>query len=354
MPDSKEKLSLDDFALLNDEIKAMVRAGVPLHAGLMNLAGENKGALNTTAQAIATSLEVGKSFPETIAEQPARFPRMYPALIEAGVRSGRLASALETVSDFAWELVAIRRQIGHAMLYPLLVVCCAYCLFVAFVSQMLFRILDVFSSFRLTVTPWAKFLGWLLSNLHIWVWIPPLVLLLLVLFWIAGRSATSLDFSGRFSMLRLIPGVSTMSRNYGRYAFCRVMSLLVKHKIPLSDGLKLAAGITGNRKLEAATAALVSDLDRGEDISLANKRYRAFPPFLQWIISRDQTDAQLPASLDSAAEIYRRRAKNYVHWLRFGFPVLSAVVIGGGVTLAYALTLFFPLTELLDSLSMEF
>ena len=57
------------------------------------------------------------------------------------------------------------------------------------------------------------------------------------------------------------------------------------------------------------------------------------------------------SALRAAADMYRRRAVLRAEWIQVVFPVLAAVIIGGGATLIYTFTVFCPVTDLLKKLS---
>ena len=51
--------------------------------------------------------------------------------------------------------------------------------------------------------------------------------------------------------------------------------------------------------------------------------------------------------------MYRRRAVSRIEWFKFSFPLIAGALIGGGATLLYALSLFYPFVDLLKELSTE-
>ena len=52
-----------------------------------------------------------------------------------------------------------------------------------------------------------------------------------------------------------------------------------------------------------------------------------------------------------ATTILRRRAMFQVEWFHLTFPVLILAIVGGSTVLIYCLSLFLPVSDLLDSLS---
>src|SRR6185437_8000132 len=77
-------ITLDQLVALNDEIAALVRAGLPLERGLREVGGDLPGRLGTTMTALAGRLSRGASLPEAIEAERARLPRIYRAIVEAG------------------------------------------------------------------------------------------------------------------------------------------------------------------------------------------------------------------------------------------------------------------------------
>ena len=87
-------LGWDDLIALTDEMAALVRAGVPLETGLAEMATELCGKQRNVANNVAAQLRAGKTLPQVLERSPETFPPIYTAVVEAGLRSGRLSSAL--------------------------------------------------------------------------------------------------------------------------------------------------------------------------------------------------------------------------------------------------------------------
>src|SRR3954469_24336539 len=126
-------IGLEDLIALNDEIAALVRAGVPLERGLLDVGGDLRGRLRAIATALGERMSRGASLPQALEAEGERIPRVYRAVVEAGLRTGRLAVALEGLARFARGVAELRRVVGLALIYPLLVMVVAYTLFVGFV-----------------------------------------------------------------------------------------------------------------------------------------------------------------------------------------------------------------------------
>ncbi|HVW36015.1 MAG TPA: type II secretion system F family protein, partial [Pirellulales bacterium] len=127
------KVSLEDLAALNDEIAALVRAGVPLERGLLGLGADLPGALGRTITSLGERMSRGQTLADALAGEQPQIPRLYAAVVAAGVRSGRLAAALEELALTARQMIELRAMAGAALVYPLIVVSLAYVVWIGFV-----------------------------------------------------------------------------------------------------------------------------------------------------------------------------------------------------------------------------
>src|SRR5262245_6985582 len=93
-------ISLDDLIALNDEIAALARAGLPLERGLREVGRDVSGGLSRAMLSLAERMGQGATLPEALAADRDKFPPIYRAVVEAGVRAGRLPAALESLAAF--------------------------------------------------------------------------------------------------------------------------------------------------------------------------------------------------------------------------------------------------------------
>src|SRR5690554_816023 len=81
-------LALDELAALNDEIVALVRAGLPLEVGLAGAGGDLGGRLGRVSAALAERLQQGEDLASALAAEGDAIPPLYQAVVAAGLRSG--------------------------------------------------------------------------------------------------------------------------------------------------------------------------------------------------------------------------------------------------------------------------
>jgi type II secretory pathway component PulF len=345
-------ISIDQLIALNDEIASLVRAGVPLELGLREIGQDSAGRLKEISEALATRMNSGESLPEALSAEQTRLPAAYRTVVEAGLRAGRLPAALESLSNYARELIELRRQIALALLYPLVVVSLAYLLFLVVIVDLVERLRETYELFRLPIHWPLAVVAWAADAATRWWWVLPLCAGVSVLWWMLTGGAHLLSFHGLARPLAWFPGVGLISRRFQFANFADLLALLVEHDVPLPEAMRLAAEATAGSSLGIAAHQLAALVEQGNVASAGGYRY-GFPPFLFWVLTRGRQSGELPRLLRHATTIYRRRAANLVNWFKVGLPIVTALFIGGGVTAMYALTLFGPLVRFWSDLGVD-
>lgn len=344
--------SLDDLIALNDEIVALVRAGVPIERGLVGFGRDLKGRLGRLAEGVGRRMETdGCSLADAVGAEAGGMPELYRAVIEAGTRAGRLTSALEGLTSFARGRADLRRSIDLALIYPAIVCVLAYGFFIAFVVLIAPGLDAGFRS--LGVAPGSAAV---LARVGEWaaIWGP-------LSFAAMAGGAILWVRSGRASMLGSrggglgvwVPGVRRLIDLARSGMYAELLALLIEHQIPMPDALILSARAVGDPSLERASHRFAEAIRRGEDLhsALPSEASRAFPPMLRWLILFGSARGELPQSLRIAAKTYRERATFRADMVRLFVPVALTVGLGGAAVLLYGLTLFAPFVELLNGLS---
>ncbi len=119
--------TLDDLLALNDEIAALVRAGLPLEEGLAELGGDMPGRLGRIATSLSEAASRGEPLEQALLDRAVALPPVYRAVMQAGMRAGRLPAALEAVATSARRITETRRAAVIAVSYPLLVSALVWC-----------------------------------------------------------------------------------------------------------------------------------------------------------------------------------------------------------------------------------
>src|SRR6476661_843662 len=140
------KVKANDFLLFNQQLAALVRAGIPILQAISML---RKRAASARLRAVLGDVEDqirgGAALSQAFAAQGSIFPRIYTASILAGERSGALDDVLSRYVVYMRRSVGLRRKIRGALAYPtfLLVACMGMIIFLT--TFVVPRMSDLFS-----------------------------------------------------------------------------------------------------------------------------------------------------------------------------------------------------------------
>jgi general secretion pathway protein F len=352
-------MSLDDLVALNDEISGLVRAGVPLEMGLAGWGRDLPGKLGRTVTQLSQSVADGRSLPQALAEQGDRIPPVYRAIVTAGMRSGRLPAALESLAGAARSLQQVRGAVGLAVLYPMILVLLGYAFFVLVATQLISALSAVYEaqppkfwSIIADVGAVARAkvpLGWISIP---WGLIPPLVMVVAAAFWwFRTRRAMVIDAGSAGRWLRWIPFAGRIVRHARLASLSEILGMLVEHDVPLHEAIVLAAECTADRRLVASARRMAASVEQGGVPSEGWRQLDGFPPLLAWLISSGGRRQTFVAMARHVADTYRRRVLRESQWLRDFLPMWLIVVAGGGMVALYGVTTFLPFTQLMEHLA---
>jgi general secretion pathway protein F len=127
---------------------------------------------------------------------------------------------------------------------------------------------------------------------------------------------------------------------------------LLENRVAYPEAVSLAAEVTGSEALIVDARAFSEGLGQGRSAGEAIRDVpgAGFSPLLRWILANDQQGSIVEA-LRNLAPMYRRRAAFRAEKLRLFLPSIVMILVGASATLLYALTLFLPLTSMLERLA---
>jgi len=262
----RSAVSSREFLIFNQELSALVRAGLPIVPSLELLLERRKNATFKQAlQDVRDRVKSGESLSEAFAAQGDMFPTLYAASLASGERSGELASVLQRFIEYTTKLLAIQRRVVSALIYPIILLTLA----VGLIGVLIFFIIPKFSVFldefgadlpliteilvavaTFCTERWQIVLGGMV------------VLATSFLFW---RKTPH----GRLTLDRIklrVPLAGPVLRDYSQNRFTRTLGTLQAGGIPLVTSIDLAARATGNTVFERELLKVVVKVREGEPL----------------------------------------------------------------------------------------
>lgn len=346
-----ETTSLDDLMALNDQLSALVDAGIPLDLGLGKPGKDTAATLEKINAAVARRVSRGATLTEALEGDDQAVPAAYRAMVQFGLRVGNLYAGLDDSHRLAESAEKSRYGVRSALFYPLVVCCLALAGMVGFCLFFVPTLQDMHSSLGIQPGSGLQVLESLRDALPYWIAIPPIALLLVIVWQFRIMSKRVLTDAQSTGLLGRLPGMSPALFQQRCAIFADTLATLLAADVPLEEGLRIAARACGDAGLSEGAQALAAALKQGHVPSDDSPAVRRFPPFLRWALLHSEPTPGRTSALQMAANIYRESAEWRSERLRLVAPILACVIVGGGATLLYGLALFVPVVEMLKALA---
>src|SRR4029450_962991 len=147
-PGSRVRVKANDCLLFNQQLAALLRAGIPILQAISMLRRRATSVrLRAVLEEVEEAIRGGAALSQAFAAQGSIFPRIYTASILAGERSGALDEVLSRYVNYMRRSVGLRRKIRGALAYPafLLIACLGMVVFLT--TFVVPRMSDLFSGF---------------------------------------------------------------------------------------------------------------------------------------------------------------------------------------------------------------
>jgi type IV pilus assembly protein PilC len=262
----KGSISTRDFLLFNQELSALVRAGLPIMASLDILLERRKNP--TFKQAlldIRDRVKSGESLSEAFQAQGDLFPSLYSASLASGERSGELASVLVRYIAYTQKVLTIQRKVISALIYPAILIVLSCTL----IALMVFFIIPKFSSFLLEMGTDLPLITQALFGTANYCRDNWQIILAAVIFTVLGGMWWSRTEQGRVALDRFklgVPLVGGVARNYAQNRFTRTLGTLQAGGIPLVTSLDLSARAVGNALFEKELLKVTGKVREGQSL----------------------------------------------------------------------------------------
>jgi general secretion pathway protein F len=345
-------LRIDDIAILSEELRRVMAAGLPLESSLARMAAGRGKRLQRFLKVLGERLERGEDLSAIVASQQGSIPRMAAAALGAGLQSGRPGLALELMGEYARDVRQLRAEVSQAAAYPLIVAATASLLLLTVIQGFFSRYYDItvvqgMASISPTLT-------WLLeqnASHPAWVVLPGLSILLVLAVWHLSGRASAMAFRGPEKLLFLLPGIRMQVQYLQSYTLSRMLALLTSHQIPFPVSLRLAGAASGSASLERACWRMAEEATAGTAAS-GSDTVTALPPLLACCLRQtDRNERVLRERLQSTASYYRQQFEHGQILLQFLLPTVLFLTFTAGSVLTVALAVFWPVVELYNGLS---
>ncbi len=347
-PGAHPRVKANDFLLFNQQLAALVRAGIPI---LQSISMLRKRAASARLRAVLGDVEQkirgGAALSEAFAAQGGIFPRIYTASILAGERSGALDEVLRRYVTYMRRNVALRRKIRGALAYPIFLLIASAAMVTFLTVYVVPRMSELFSGFGNelpTVTQIVVTIsGWLTANVF---WLVPLIFggLALLLIWSrtpSGRLALNL-------LILRVPLAGSLVVQLSVAQATRSLATLLAGGITLVESWEIASESITNLELRRRSSAILPMIREGRSFTESLEAAGWMPPLAIDMIGIGERSGSLREMLDEVAVFYDAESEVRLEQLTTTLEPAILIVMGV-VVVTILLAIYLPIIQSISS-----
>jgi len=339
------RVGLKQVAIFTRQVGSMVGAGIALPSALGIVSEQVKSKrLRHVIVNVRSDVEGGNKFSETLAKYPDVFDRLLVSMVEAGEATGNLDAMLNRYFMYAEKVLALRRKVITAMVYPTVVLVLA----VSILAFLLIKIVPTFTTlFRESgvelpaLTVFIIDLSNFTKNNFLYVVLGLVVFF--ILFRIALRNNSVRRVYDRLKLRIFIIG--PLLRKVSVARFSRTLATMVKSGIPILEAMDIIAKTSGNKVIEEAILRSRIEVARGESLSKSLNKAKVFPNMvIQMMAAGEQTGA-LDEMMDKVADFFDEEVDAAVAALTSVLEPFMLIFLGGFIGLI-VVALYLPIFKM--------
>jgi type IV pilus assembly protein PilC len=317
------------------QLAAMLDSGITLLSALATVAEQSRrrrmaGVWRDVAERVAD----GAGFADALAAHGRVFPGLVVRLARAGEHAGTLETVLERAADQLENQRHTRTQLASALMYPAIVTVLA----VAVAGFLMVSVIPEMGNFLAQQNRKLPAITEALISVSTWlsVWLPDLGIAfgftVLAIAALHRRPATGVRLD---ALVLRIPLIGGLVRTAETALFARGLGMLLESGVTLTDALRTAEGLAGNRATARRIAAARESVLAGGSLAAGLGRGGEFLPMLSRMTAVGEQTGTLSAVMDKTARFHEQQLAAAVKRLSVLVEPVVTLVVGGIVGFVY-------------------
>ena len=344
IPRSSRIISTEHFLLFNQELLALVRAGLPLLQSFDIMLERQKNLrFREVLTDIREKIKSGIALSDAFSSFGNAFPPIYSTSIRAGERSGDLEGVLRRFLKYQKMIVTLRKRVFGALIYPAILVLLSMCM----VAIMMIFVIPKFAEF---FTGFGRELPWFTQLLidvatalrkNIFIALGVIVAAAYLLRrWINSSGRLVWD---NFKLK--IPFVGGVLHRFAILQFTQSLGTLLSGGTPMVPAIEIASQSVTNQLVSSRIAGIVQNVREGEPLWRSLENTRVMSDLAVEMIKVGESTGALTEMLSNVSEFYDEEIESRLSRLVSAIEPLILVVMGAVIALLlYAF--YLPLFEL--------
>jgi type IV pilus assembly protein PilC len=345
----KGRVKQGDFLLFNQQLSALLRAGIPVLQSIALLKNRSASAnlrivLADVEEKIKSGIPLSDAF-----EAQGIFPKIYTASILSGEKSGALDDVLARFVEYLKRSVGVSRKLRGALAYPAFLLL-ASSIMVAFLSLYIVpRMSDLFKNLSSnrglpTITVVVLAISNAVANNAIWL--IPLILVLIAALFVWLRTPTGKLLFHK--LLLKLPVGGQLIRNMATAQLSRSLSTLLSGGITVPDAWDISSQAINNLDLRRRSHSVLPMIREGRGFTEALEQAGWVPELALDMIGIGEKSGSLREMLDEVSAFYDAESEVRLEQLTTLLEPLILVFMAG-IVVSILLAIYLPIIQTISN-----
>lgn len=334
------------------QLSSLLKAGLSVVQALdlLATAGETDGGdshkgLAELCAELHHQLSQGQSLAQVMRQIGPPFSPLAIGLVAAGEQAGQLDTVLERLAEHSERLMALKRRLLNALLYPVLVLGVSILVVVAMLMLVVPQFERLFAGFGVGLPPLTEAMLWASRQLRYHT-----LLIMALLLIVGGLGSLLWRAQGRVGQWRddlqlRTPGLGKVLQHAAVTRISATLSTVLAAGMPLADSLDVVCGVANHRRYRDALLQAKRDVLHGQALHQALRSAGAFPERMLRLTQLGEESGQLPDLLRRVAMTEQAALDQHLSQLMALAEPVMIVVLGGLVALMLV-ALYLPVFNL--------
>jgi type IV pilus assembly protein PilC len=346
---SKGRVKIHEFLVFNQELVALLKAGLPVVSGLDILLERQKNPhFRRILLDVREQLVAGTALSDAFLSHGDAFPRLYATSLKAGERSGEVEKVLRRFLGYQKILGQVKRKVTGALVYPAVLIGLSLGLIIILMTYVIPRFTEFFSGFggdmpALTVAVVGS--ATFMRAHFLEVALGTVAAALVFNRWRRTDQGTRVVHG----LLLKVPIIGGVLHEFSLSQFARSLSTLVGAGTPLVPALEISTGSIGNRRVSDAVASVVPKVRQGAELWRSLEETGQFTSLAVEMIKVGEATGALEDMLTNVSDFYDEAIESQLQTIiNLIEPVI--LIVMGGVIATILLSVYLPMFTILSNI----
>ncbi|QOY53056.1 type II secretion system F family protein [Candidatus Sulfurimonas baltica] len=312
VPSSGKKILQEEVIELIDNMYLVIKSGLPLHQGIVDLAEDSENArFKNMLLQIADEINAGKSLSEAFKSYEKVIGKMLLNLIRIGEETGQLETTLKRGAAFLKKTMALKKKAKSALIYPSFAFFAVFGAMLVWMIYVVPQMTELFTEMGIKLPPltllimatsdfFTDYISYMVISLVVFI----------ILFKILHAKYKIIRWHTDKLLLK-VPVIKHIISGFNIAFIAEYLRLAIVSGVPMYTALEILKETTNNELYKKALIDATADVAGGNQLSEALKKTKLFTPFMLRMISVGESSGSLDTQLELISEFYYSKVDYY-------------------------------------------